>query len=304
MPMLYRGRPHVLAIARNITADKRAEAERHRFESRLRQAQKMEAIGQLTGGIAHDFNNILASVMGYVVLAEERMTDAGDRKTVDYLGQALASCRRARDLIQQMLTFSRGGRGEPRALSLAAVVRDAMPMLRSALPSTLAIDIDADETVPAVWIDEVQAHQVVLNLAINARDAMPGGGALRIEVKRTELHDAACSSCRGAVHGRYVELRVSDSGKGIDPGSHGAGLRPVLHDQGSGQRQRHGLVDGARNRARASRPRHCRVRAGQTVACFASCCRSMMRHPNGRARQSPGASHAAAAHGARAAGRR
>ena len=218
MPMLYRGRPHVLAIARNITADKRAEAERSRFESRMRQAQKMEAIGQLTGGIAHDFNNILASVMGYVVLAEERMTDAGDHKTVDYLGQALASCRRARDLIQQMLTFSRGGRGEPRALSLTAVVRDAMPMLRSALPSTLAIDIDADETVPAVWIDEVQAHQVVLNLAINARDAMPGGGALRIEVKRTELHDAACSSCRGAVHGRYVELRVSDSGKGIDPG--------------------------------------------------------------------------------------
>ena len=218
MPMLYRGRPHVLAIARNITADKRAEAERQRFESRLRQAQKMEAIGQLTGGIAHDFNNILASVMGYVVLAEERVTDAGDARTVDYLGQALASCRRARDLIQQMLTFSRGGRGEPRALSLAAVVRDAMPMLRSALPSTLAIDVDADEAVPAAWIDEVQAYQVLLNLTINARDAMPGGGALRIEVRRTELLDAACSSCRSQVHGRFVELRVCDSGKGIDPG--------------------------------------------------------------------------------------
>jgi PAS domain S-box-containing protein len=218
IPMLYRGRPHVLAIARNITADKRAEAERLRFEARLRQAQKMEAIGQLTGGIAHDFNNILASVMGYIVLAEERATDADDGRAADYLGQALGSCRRARDLIQQMLTFSRGGRGEPRALSLAALVRDAKPMLRSALPSTLAIEIDVDDKAPAVWMDEVQAHQVVLNLAINARDAMAEGGAIRIEVRRCELQDAVCTSCRAAVSGSYVELSVADSGKGIDPG--------------------------------------------------------------------------------------
>jgi len=218
IPMLYRGRRHVLAIARNITGEKRAEAERHRYEARLRQAQKMEAIGQLTGGIAHDFNNILASVMGYVVLTEERVIDAGDAKSVEYLDQALASCRRARDLIQQMLTFSRGGRGEPRALSLATVVRDAMPMLRSSLPSTLGIEIEADETVSAVLIDEVQAHQVLLNLAINARDAMPDGGALRISVVRAELHDAVCTSCRAAVNGSYVELCVADRGKGIDPG--------------------------------------------------------------------------------------
>ena len=218
VPMLYRGRRHVLAIARNITGEKRAEAERHRFEARLRQAQKMEAIGQLTGGIAHDFNNILASVMGYVVLAEERATDTGDARSVEYLGQALGSCRRARDLIQQMLTFSRGGRGEPRALSLAALVRDAMPMLRSALPSTLAIDVDVDDAAPAVWMDEVQAHQVLLNLAINARDAMAEGGAIRIAVKRYELQDAVCTSCRAAVSGSYIELSVADSGKGIDPG--------------------------------------------------------------------------------------
>jgi PAS domain S-box-containing protein len=218
IPMLYRGRRHVLAIARNITGEKRAEAERHRFEARLRQAQKMEAIGQLTGGIAHDFNNILASVMGYVVLAEERATDTGDARSVEYLGQALGSCRRARDLIQQMLTFSRGGRGEPRALSLAALVRDAMPMLRSALPSTLAIDVDADDVAPAVWMDEVQAHQVLLNLAINARDAMAEGGAIRIAVRRCELQDAVCTSCRAAISGSYVELSVADSGKGIDPG--------------------------------------------------------------------------------------
>jgi PAS domain S-box-containing protein len=218
IPMLYRGRRHVLAIARNITGEKRAEAERHRFEARLRQAQKMEAIGQLTGGIAHDFNNILASVMGYVVLAEERATDTGDARSVEYLGQALGSCRRARDLIQQMLTFSRGGRGEPRALSLAALVREATPMLRSALPSTLAIEVEVDDAAPAVWMDEVQAHQVLLNLAINARDAMAEGGAIRIAVRRGVPTDAICTSCRAAVSGSYVELSVIDSGKGIDPG--------------------------------------------------------------------------------------
>ncbi|HQR20935.1 MAG TPA: PAS domain S-box protein [Burkholderiaceae bacterium] len=216
IPMLYRGRRHVLAISRNITGEKRAEAERRRFEAQLRQAQKMEAIGQLTGGIAHDFNNILASVMGYVVLAEERVTDVGDAKSVEYLDEALASCRRARDLIQQMLTFSRGGRGEPRALSLTAIVREALPMLRSALPSMLEIDLDTDDTVPAVWMDEVQAHQVLLNLAINARDAMPEGGALRISVHRVEVQDAVCTSCRAAFSGPHVELAVADRGKGIE----------------------------------------------------------------------------------------
>ena len=216
MPMQYRGRPHVLSIARNITADKHAEAERQRYESRLRQAQKMEAIGQLTGGIAHDFNNILSSVMGYVVLAEERATDAGDNKSANYLNQALDSCRRARDLIQQMLTFSRGGRGEPRALSLAELVQEALPMLRSVLPSSLAIDVVADAEAPAVRVDEVQANQVLLNLAINARDAMANGGRLTIGVRRVVVHAATCASCRLTVDGSFVELNVSDSGGGID----------------------------------------------------------------------------------------
>jgi signal transduction histidine kinase len=177
----------------------------------------MEAIGQLTGGVAHDFNNILASVMGYVVLAEERATDTGDAKSAEYLDQALASCRRARDLIKQLMTFSRGGRGEPRALSLAAVVRDALPMLRSALPSTLEIEVAVDDSVTAVLMDEVQAHQVLLNLAINARDASPPSGRIKIGVASVGVTDAACTSCRHVVHGRYIELSVADTGRGIEP---------------------------------------------------------------------------------------
>jgi nitrogen-specific signal transduction histidine kinase/ActR/RegA family two-component response regulator len=207
----------VLAIARDVTAERRAERESRRLEAQLRQAQKMEAIGQLTGGIAHDFNNILASVMGYVVLAEERASDRDDGKSVEYLGQALASCRRARDLIQQMLTFSRGGRGEPRAVDLAVLVRDAAPMLRASLPSTLELLQDCEPQVPPVWIDEVQAHQVLLNLAINARDAMAGSGAVRIGLHRRDATGMACASCRHTLAGEFVELSVADSGSGIPP---------------------------------------------------------------------------------------
>jgi len=216
-PMQYQGRPHVLAIARDVTAERRAERESRRLETQLRQAQKMEAIGQLTGGIAHDFNNILASVMGYVVLAEERASDRDDAKSVEHLGQALASCRRARDLIQQMLTFSRGGRGEPRAVDLCALVRDAAPMLRASLPSTLELVQDCDPTTPPVWVDEVQAHQVLLNLSINARDAVGGSGIVTIAVRRRAVGGAVCASCRHPVSGEFVELSVADQGAGIAP---------------------------------------------------------------------------------------
>ena len=180
-PISYKGSPHVLAIVRDISERKQREEAQRRSEAQLRQAQKMEAIGHLTGGIAHDFNNILTSIMGYIVLATERQADMDDAKLGKYLEQARLASTRARDLIQQMLTFSRGQRGEPRPLSLPPLIREAVKLLRSTLPSSVEIETELDADAPAVLLDPVQLEQVLMNLCINARDAMQGAGTLRVE---------------------------------------------------------------------------------------------------------------------------
>jgi PAS domain S-box-containing protein len=217
LPILYRGEPHVLAIVRDITERKRAEEQRTQLEAQLRQAQKMEAIGQLTGGIAHDFNNILTSVLGYTVLALERAEAAGDATQVRYLQQTRRASQRARDLIQQMLTFSRGRRGAPRPLSWAPLVRESLALLRSTLPATIELDGDLAHAIAPVRADPVQLEQVLLNLCINARDAISGAGSIRVTLAERSCAGDICASCRCAVHGRHIELCVSDTGTGIAP---------------------------------------------------------------------------------------
>jgi PAS domain S-box-containing protein len=217
VPIHYRGKPHALGMARDITQRKRAEAERAQLEAQLRQAQKMEAIGHLTGGIAHDFNNILTSVMGYLVLAAEREAAQDDAKLGKYLNQAHLSCERARDLIQQMLTFSRGQRGERRPVALGALVRESVKLLRSTMPATLELVTELDDEAPKALLDPVQADQVLLNLVINARDATDGHGAVTVGVGRAGVEGAVCASCRKRVTGEFVELAVRDTGPGVAP---------------------------------------------------------------------------------------
>jgi PAS domain S-box-containing protein len=214
----YHGRPHVLVIVRDITVKKRVDGERVQLEAQLRQAQKMEAIGHLTGGIAHDFNNILTSIMGYAVLAGERQAELGDAKLGKYLEQMHVAAVRARDLIQQMLTFSRGKRGEPRPLSLIATVKESVKLLHSTLPSSIEIQTELQADVPLVLLDPVQIDQVLLNLCINARDAVSGAGTICVRVRRVERVDHVCASCRKPVRGaEMVEIAVQDSGCGIAP---------------------------------------------------------------------------------------
>jgi len=217
VPIQHRGEPHVLAMIRDLTERRRVEAEHTRLEAQLRQAQKMEAIGQLTGGIAHDFNNLLTSIMGYVALAREREREAapGDRRLSGYLAQAQRSCERARDLIQQMLMFSRGQRGTPRTVALAPLVEAALESVRPALPSMVQLVASLSEEAAPVRADPLQLEQVLLNLCINARDAIEGAGTVTVTVRPLQAHGLACASCRGTMDGECVELCVEDTGQGM-----------------------------------------------------------------------------------------
>ena len=217
VPIRHRDQPHVLYIGRDISPRKRADAERELLEAQLRQAQKMEAIGQLTGGIAHDFNNILQGILGNLVLAEERQAELGDARLAKYLERAQHSAKRARELIAQMLTFSRGQRGARRATRLADLVQDSCKLLRSTLPATIDLRVRLDEEVPPLSIDPVQMEQVVLNLCINARDAMGGTGAIRIGLLAPRRLQGVCASCRQKVDGHFAVLFVRDTGPGIAP---------------------------------------------------------------------------------------
>jgi len=210
------GRRIMLAAIRDITERKQAEEARGRLEAQLRQAQKMEAIGQLTGGIAHDFNNILQSVLGNLTLAEERIEELGDAKLARYLERAQLSAQRGRELIQQMLTFSRGRRGEPRLMALAPLVAEATKLLRPSLPATIEVSMELSDEAPPVKVDPVQAEQVLLNLCINARDAMSGHGTIGLAVRQALASPQLCTACRQRFAGHFVELAVRDSGPGIE----------------------------------------------------------------------------------------
>jgi len=212
----FRGATHFLEIVRDITERKRADEQRSALEDRLRQAQRMEVIGQLTGGIAHDFNNILTGLLGYVDMAEERAGDLGDDKLHRYLERAGSAGARARELVQQMLSFSRGKRGSPRAVDLAAITRNTLSLLESTLPSSVVVESTLPDDIPPTTIDPIHFEQILMNLCINARDAMDGSGRLRVELSLREYSECfCCASCKQAIDGRFVALSIGDEGPGI-----------------------------------------------------------------------------------------
>jgi PAS domain S-box-containing protein len=231
-----------IGYLRDITERKAAEAERERLGAQLRQAQKMEAIGHLAGGIAHDFNNLLTGIMGYTTLALERVDGSQDEKLIRYLQRARRSGDRARDLIQQLLTFSRGQRGEPRALAMGPLVKETVKLLESMLPSSIEIDAQCEEGLPCVEVDPVHAEQVLVNLCVNARDAMQGRGRLSIALRRFDGLGSACASCRRPIGGEFLELAVSDTGTGIEPVVLERMFEPFFSTKGPGKGSGMGLA--------------------------------------------------------------
>lgn len=202
-------------VGRDVSKEKEAEIQHEKLQQQLQQAQKMEAIGQLTGGIAHDFNNMLASILGYSELALQLESGNKDSKTHDYLQEIYKSGTKASELISQMLTFSRGAKGEMKPLLLNEQLDDTVKMLRPMLPSSTELRLEIDDNVPAIMGDTVQLQQMLTNLCINARDAMMGQGYLTLKLGLMKNVSMVCNSCHESVTGDFVVVSVQDSGHGI-----------------------------------------------------------------------------------------
>ena len=199
----------IIHIAHDITEQKG-------LEKQLGQAQKMEAIGTLAGGIAHDFNNILAAILGYAELAEEEVM-AGS-PAAEYLGQVIQASTRAKELVKQILAFSRHAETAKVPLQLASIVKETLKLLRSSLPTTITIEQNIAVDSGVILADPTQIHQIIMNLCTNAYHAMEQtGGTLSISLQRTFKNIQALSNQPSLQPGDFMELSIEDTGPGIDP---------------------------------------------------------------------------------------
>jgi PAS domain S-box-containing protein len=221
--------PEVKALVCNC----RDITERAQLEEQLRQAQKMEAIGRLAGGVAHDFNNILGVITGLGELAR-RGVPAGERVAARIDG-ILAAARRAADLTQQLLAFSRQQILQPQVLNLNAVLRDMEDMLHRLIGEDVQLVMRLDRELGQVRVDPGQITQIVVNLAVNARDAMPEGGTLTLETANVDHEDNQSIDNPAAQPAAYVRLTVIDTGVGMDPETRARIFEPFFTTKANGQ---------------------------------------------------------------------
>jgi PAS domain S-box-containing protein len=245
----------IVTVARDITERKQAEAAHASLEAQLRESQKMEAIGTLAGGIAHDFNNIIATILGNTELARQDVS--ANPQALQSLEEIRKAGSRARDLVQQILSFSRRQPTERKPTTLAPVVAESVRLLRATLPARLTLEVHCDAAVPAVLADATQIEQVLINLATNAMQTMhgrPGRIGIRLD---TVMLDAAWADAHPALQamhakrpGRTVRLAVSDDGPGMDAATLGRIFEPFFTTRavdegiGLGLSVVHGIVQG------------------------------------------------------------
>ena len=219
--------------ARFITERKRAEKEREKLEAQLRQAQKMEAVGQLAGGIAHDFNNLLQVILGHLEIA---LGQVGiDAQAREGLNEAKDAAGRAAALTRQLLAFSRRQIIQPVDLDLNELIQGLFSMVRRYIGEHIELRFTPGEDLKAIHVDPGQFEQVVMNLCVNARDAMPTGGRLAIETENVILDAEFCRDRLWAVEGCYILLLVSDTGHGMDEETRAQIFEPFFTTKDVGQ---------------------------------------------------------------------
>jgi PAS domain S-box-containing protein len=202
--------------AQDITERIRIEREREKLQSQLIQAQKMEAIGTLAGGIAHDFNNILTGIMGYSELCRKAVQDRP--KVYHHLEQVLSAAERAKDLVRQILTFSRKTKQEKKPTALSPIIKEVVKFMRASLPTTIEIKQEIADTTDVIMADSTQIHQVLVNLCTNAGHAMKEqGGVLEIRLEEVVIKVNGRLEHPPIKRGPYLALTIRDTGQGITP---------------------------------------------------------------------------------------
>ncbi len=213
VPFKYNNKNVLLTAAEDISQRKQAEEERRKLLEQLRQAQKMEAIGNLAGGIAHDFNNILGVIMGNTEISLRKLLE-GDPLKIN-LDQVKRAAERAKEMVQQILMFSRKDQRTMKPVVISFVIQEALKFLRSSIPSNIRIHASVQEDVSPVSANETQINQIIMNLCTNAAYAMrENGGKLDIILQEIDL-DPAATSMKSLEHGRYQQLTISDTGYGM-----------------------------------------------------------------------------------------
>lgn len=216
----------VLVINTDVT-------ERKRLESHFLRAQRMESIGTLVGGIAHDLGNLLVPILLGVKVLSQRHTE--DEKTMRTLDMIRRSAQRGSDMVKQVLAFARGVEGERVHLNLEHIIQEVERITEETFPPGIAVDIQVADDLPMVTGDSTQLQQVLMNLCVNARDAMPSGGRLSVRVDEQEIREEAALATPDAEPGKYVRIRVSDTGSGIPPGVLDKVFEPFFTTKPSGK---------------------------------------------------------------------
>lgn len=204
-----------IAMFSDISERKLNEEKQAYLQRQLLQSQKMESLGQLTGGIAHDFNNMLSAILGYAELAIE----IDDKDEINsYLEEVLSAGNRAKELISRMLAFSRGGKEiDIQYIEIEPLLNESLKMIRPLIPSTIEFETYITDSNTPVNINPVMIHQVVMNLCINARDAITEHGKIIFTSKPVHREEGVCNSCQQQIRGDFIEVSVMDMGTGIEP---------------------------------------------------------------------------------------